>query len=273
METSSVQNATFFTCKMTLFNWQMLFMAQLKQDKHICLAPLTAVQISWSANQFLVVLPSSTGKGNPHIHSIYTKWKPKKTEVLCLELTTCLWYCSEFWGFAIKQVFAGCCKSTPNLTQFNESQTLKTYNANYQFSSSQTHCYGPERTKTTVDFEEFVRFEGLYGALNLVFKTVSITQLLSFISKSDHFQRTIYNLMFDNSHAGCPLSFFGKECSQPCQCRNGADCDHISGLCTCRTGFMGRRCEQSMLYCLTFCFYFFFPHTLLYIFTVLTHTQ
>lgn len=27
-------------------------------------------------------------------------------------------------------------------------------------------------------------------------------------------------------------------------CQNGADCDHISGQCTCRTGFMGRHCEQ-----------------------------
>ncbi|TMS08541.1 Multiple epidermal growth factor-like domains protein 10 [Larimichthys crocea] len=34
------------------------------------------------------------------------------------------------------------------------------------------------------------------------------------------------------------------DCSQICQCRNGADCDHISGQCTCRTGFMGRHCEQ-----------------------------
>lgn len=53
--------------------------------------------------------------------------------------------------------------------------------------------------------------------------------------------------------AGCPLGFFGKDCSQVCQCRNGGDCDHISGLCTCRTGFMGRHCEQSMF---VFCFFF-----------------
>lgn len=45
--------------------------------------------------------------------------------------------------------------------------------------------------------------------------------------------------------AGCPLGFYGKDCSQSCQCQNGADCDHISGQCTCRRGFMGRHCEQS----------------------------
>lgn len=51
--------------------------------------------------------------------------------------------------------------------------------------------------------------------------------------------------------AGCPLSFYGKDCSQVCLCRNGADCDHISGKCTCRTGFMGQHCEQSTLHCPT----------------------
>ena len=30
-----------------------------------------------------------------------------------------------------------------------------------------------------------------------------------------------------------------------CQCQNGASCDHISGKCTCRTGFTGQHCEQS----------------------------
>ena len=47
------------------------------------------------------------------------------------------------------------------------------------------------------------------------------------------------------SHAGCPLGFYGKDCALVCECQNGADCDHISGQCTCRTGFMGKRCEQS----------------------------
>lgn len=46
-------------------------------------------------------------------------------------------------------------------------------------------------------------------------------------------------------HTGCPLGFYGKDCALICQCQNGADCDHISGQCTCRTGFMGRHCEQS----------------------------
>lgn len=55
-----------------------------------------------------------------------------------------------------------------------------------------------------------------------------------------------YLLPWKCSLSGCPLGFFGKDCSQSCQCRNGADCHHISGQCTCRTGFMGQHCEQSM---------------------------
>lgn len=47
------------------------------------------------------------------------------------------------------------------------------------------------------------------------------------------------------SRTGCPLGFYGKDCALICQCQNGADCDHISGQCTCRTGFMGKHCEQS----------------------------
>lgn len=47
------------------------------------------------------------------------------------------------------------------------------------------------------------------------------------------------------SCTGCPLGFYGKDCALICQCQNGADCDHISGQCTCRTGFMGKHCEQS----------------------------
>uniref|UniRef100_A0A8D3E703 Multiple epidermal growth factor-like domains protein 10 n=1 Tax=Scophthalmus maximus TaxID=52904 RepID=A0A8D3E703_SCOMX len=55
---------------------------------------------------------------------------------------------------------------------------------------------------------------------------------------------TQYEVVCDDFVAGCPLGFYGRDCSQTCQCRNGADCDHISGQCTCRTGFMGRHCEQ-----------------------------
>lgn len=44
---------------------------------------------------------------------------------------------------------------------------------------------------------------------------------------------------------GCPSGFYGKDCSEVCRCQNGADCDHITGQCACRTGFIGTSCEQS----------------------------
>lgn len=47
------------------------------------------------------------------------------------------------------------------------------------------------------------------------------------------------------SCTGCPLRFYGKDCTLICQCQNRADCNHISRQCTCRTGFMGKHCEQS----------------------------
>lgn len=44
---------------------------------------------------------------------------------------------------------------------------------------------------------------------------------------------------------GCPSGFYGRDCSEVCRCQNGADCDHITGQCACRTGFIGASCEQS----------------------------
>ncbi|CAH2274459.1 multiple epidermal growth factor-like domains 11 [Pelobates cultripes] len=48
----------------------------------------------------------------------------------------------------------------------------------------------------------------------------------------------------DYSLSGCPSAFYGKDCANVCLCHNGADCDHITGQCTCRTGFTGKHCEQ-----------------------------
>ncbi|XP_045544826.1 multiple epidermal growth factor-like domains protein 11 [Salmo salar] len=44
-------------------------------------------------------------------------------------------------------------------------------------------------------------------------------------------------------YGGCSSGFFGTDCSEVCRCQNGADCDHITGQCSCRTGFIGHSCE------------------------------
>lgn len=39
----------------------------------------------------------------------------------------------------------------------------------------------------------------------------------------------------------CPEGFWGKNCSQICDCYNGAGCDHITGECQCKSGFYGNK--------------------------------
>jgi hypothetical protein len=34
----------------------------------------------------------------------------------------------------------------------------------------------------------------------------------------------------------CPHGWFGKDCSQPCQCQNGGDCHYKYGKCNCTAG-------------------------------------
>lgn len=93
-------------------------------------------------------------------------------------------------------------------------------------------------------------------------QTLYVTQYILFVSKVKplNFIDVMRWWWRDErvSFAGCPLSFYGKDCSQTCQCKNGADCEHISGKCTCRTGFMGQHCEQSMFFLLSFSLFFFY---------------
>uniref|UniRef100_A0A087XMP6 Multiple EGF-like-domains 10 n=1 Tax=Poecilia formosa TaxID=48698 RepID=A0A087XMP6_POEFO len=40
----------------------------------------------------------------------------------------------------------------------------------------------------------------------------------------------------------CTPGFFGKSCTDLCQCQNGADCHNVTGECICAPGFMGSKC-------------------------------
>ncbi|KFP72156.1 Multiple epidermal growth factor-like domains protein 10, partial [Podiceps cristatus] len=35
----------------------------------------------------------------------------------------------------------------------------------------------------------------------------------------------------------CSPGFYGESCQQICSCQNGADCDSVTGKCTCAPGF------------------------------------
>lgn len=42
----------------------------------------------------------------------------------------------------------------------------------------------------------------------------------------------------------CSEGFFGKNCSFPCKCKNGASCDPVSGSCRCPPGVSGDLCQD-----------------------------
>ena len=43
----------------------------------------------------------------------------------------------------------------------------------------------------------------------------------------------------------CPLGTFGVNCTEKCDCQNGAICSHISGRCFCKEGWLGTDCSKS----------------------------
>ena len=43
---------------------------------------------------------------------------------------------------------------------------------------------------------------------------------------------------------GCVSGTWGKNCGGICLCENGAECDHVTGSCTCTPGWIGTYCNM-----------------------------
>lgn len=43
----------------------------------------------------------------------------------------------------------------------------------------------------------------------------------------------------------CQAGWFGIDCRQQCSCENSADCDIVTGRCTCLPGYNGTLCQYS----------------------------
>ena len=39
---------------------------------------------------------------------------------------------------------------------------------------------------------------------------------------------------------------YGPQCQQECLCQNDAECDHVSGACTCSAGWRSTFCDKRM---------------------------
>ena len=54
--------------------------------------------------------------------------------------------------------------------------------------------------------------------------------------------------VFISAHfAVCPSGSYGPQCQQECMCANGAMCDHVSGACTCTSGWRNTFCDKRKL--------------------------
>ncbi|XP_033618405.1 multiple epidermal growth factor-like domains protein 6 [Fukomys damarensis] len=51
-------------------------------------------------------------------------------------------------------------------------------------------------------------------------------------------------LCFCGVNPVCPPGFFGLNCSNICDCTNGANCDAVSGQCICLPCFHGSQCKK-----------------------------
>ena len=41
----------------------------------------------------------------------------------------------------------------------------------------------------------------------------------------------------------CPEGRYGQNCTEMCQCKNGARCNKVTGCCSCPVGYYGSTCQ------------------------------
>ena len=71
------------------------------------------------------------------------------------------------------------------------------------------------------------------------------TCILSLLYQSQSWQ--IYSDSCFFILTACPEGHFGKNCSFPCKCKNGASCDPVTGSCRCPPGVSGDLCQDGEL--------------------------
>ena len=54
----------------------------------------------------------------------------------------------------------------------------------------------------------------------------------------------IHSSIYTTYLSACPEGWFGELCFLPCQCKNNATCDPLTGGCTCRPGHVGENCDE-----------------------------
>ena len=74
--------------------------------------------------------------------------------------------------------------------------------------------------------------------------TIGYTGTICDMSKSNCL---IHCVIILPCYLACPEGFYGQDCSQTCDCLNGATCSPFDGTCTCAEGYTGTRCETRKL--------------------------
>ena len=86
----------------------------------------------------------------------------------------------------------------------------------------------------------------LFDNLTIAPDIISVFDLVFFIMKcllQIKLNSSFVNFVYSCEHP-CDGTTWGVDCKNQCLCKNGADCDPVTGACTCIRGFQGDQCES-----------------------------